>query len=56
MTGSPRRLGLAALLAAAGLAGCKKEAPPVVYQAVPVEHRDIVVTAQASGTIPHRSQ
>jgi HlyD family secretion protein len=33
------------------LAGCKKEAPPVAYQAVPVERRDIVVSAQASGTI-----
>jgi HlyD family secretion protein len=32
-------------------AGCKKEEPPVVYQAVPVEHRDIVVSARASGTI-----
>jgi HlyD family secretion protein len=38
-------------LAAAAFAACKKAAPPVVYQAVPVEHRDIVVTAQASGTI-----
>jgi HlyD family secretion protein len=35
----------------AALAGCKKDPVPVVYQAVPVEHRDIVVTAQASGTI-----
>jgi HlyD family secretion protein len=33
------------------VAGCKEEAPPVVYQAVPVEHRDIVVSARASGTI-----
>jgi HlyD family secretion protein len=41
----------AALLAAALLAGCKEEAPPLVYQAVPVEHRDIVVSARASGTI-----
>lgn len=32
-------------------AACKKEAPPVVYQAVPVEKRDIVVSAQASGAI-----
>jgi HlyD family secretion protein len=32
-------------------AGCKEEAPPIVYQAVPVEHRDIVVSARASGTI-----
>jgi HlyD family secretion protein len=38
-------------VAAALLAGCKKEEPPVVYQAVPVERRDIVVSAQASGTI-----
>jgi HlyD family secretion protein len=33
------------------VAGCKKEAAPVPYQAVPVERRDIVVSAQASGTI-----
>jgi HlyD family secretion protein len=33
------------------LASCKKEAAPVPYQALPVEHRDIVVSAQASGTI-----
>jgi HlyD family secretion protein len=31
--------------------GCKKEAPAPVYQAVPVEQRDIVVSAQASGAI-----
>jgi hypothetical protein len=30
-------------------ARCKKAAPPVVYQAVPVETRDIVVSAQAAG-------
>jgi len=30
---------------------CKKETPPVAYQAVPVERRDIVVSAQASGAI-----
>lgn len=30
---------------------CKKEAPPATYQAVPVERRDIVVTAQASGSV-----
>ena len=35
----------------AGLPGCKKAAAPVVYQALPVEHRDIVVSAQASGTV-----
>ena len=33
------------------LAACKKETPPVVYQALPVERGDIVVTAQATGTI-----
>jgi HlyD family secretion protein len=32
-------------------AGCKKEEAPIVYQAVPVEKRDIVVSAQASGAI-----
>jgi HlyD family secretion protein len=32
-------------------AACKKEQPKVVYQAVPVETRDIVVSAQASGAI-----
>jgi HlyD family secretion protein len=30
---------------------CKKEAPPPTYQAVPVERRDIVVSAQASGAV-----
>jgi len=30
---------------------CKKEAAPVTYQAVPIERRDIVVSAQASGVI-----
>jgi HlyD family secretion protein len=44
-------LGLALVLNATVLAGCKKDPVRVVYQAVPVEHRDIVVTAQASGTI-----
>ena len=33
------------------LGACSKEAPPPVYQAVPVERRDIVVSAQASGAI-----
>jgi HlyD family secretion protein len=33
------------------LVACKKEAPPVAYQALPVERRDIVVSAQASGAI-----
>lgn len=30
---------------------CKKETPPPTYQAVPVERRDIVVSAQASGAV-----
>ena len=43
-------------LAALGMTGailsaCKKEEAAVVYQAVPVERRDIVVSARASGTI-----
>jgi HlyD family secretion protein len=33
------------------LASCKKEAAPVPYQALPVERRDIVVSAQASGSV-----
>ncbi|MFL5490666.1 MAG: efflux RND transporter periplasmic adaptor subunit, partial [Gemmatimonadales bacterium] len=42
---------LATLAAAAFFSSCKKEAPPVTYEAVPVERRDIVVSAQASGAI-----
>ncbi len=49
MTNSLRMALLAAGLASA--TACKKEEPPVVYQALPVERRDIVVTAQATGTI-----
>jgi HlyD family secretion protein len=30
---------------------CRKEEPPVAYEAVPVERRDIIVSARASGTI-----
>jgi HlyD family secretion protein len=30
---------------------CKKETPQIVYRAVPVERRDIVVSAQAAGAI-----
>lgn len=41
-------LGMTALLA---LTACKEEEPPPVYQAIPVARRDIVVSAQASGTI-----
>ena len=32
-------------------AACKKDAPKIVYRAVPVEQRDIVVSAQAAGAI-----
>jgi HlyD family secretion protein len=33
------------------LAACKKETPQIVYQALPVERRDIIVNAQAAGAI-----
>ncbi|HEY9014268.1 MAG TPA: biotin/lipoyl-binding protein, partial [Gemmatimonadales bacterium] len=33
------------------VAACKKEQPAPSYQAVPVERRDIVVSAQASGAV-----
>ncbi|MBW8772411.1 MAG: efflux RND transporter periplasmic adaptor subunit, partial [Gemmatimonadetes bacterium] len=41
------------LLAVTALAasGCAKKAAPPVYQALAVEHRDIIVSAQASGSI-----
>jgi HlyD family secretion protein len=39
------------LAAVALLAACKKEEPPVTYQALPVSRGDIVVTAQATGTV-----
>jgi HlyD family secretion protein len=39
------------LLIGLGLAGCKEEEAPPVYQAIPVVRRDIVVSAQASGTV-----
>ncbi|MBI1722785.1 MAG: efflux RND transporter periplasmic adaptor subunit [Gemmatimonadetes bacterium] len=44
-----RLLGCAA--GAALLAGCQKETPPPLYEAVPVVRRDIVVSAEAAGTI-----
>jgi HlyD family secretion protein len=43
-----RLLSFAVLIAAAG---CKDKPKPVVYQAVPVERRSIVVSARASGTV-----
>jgi HlyD family secretion protein len=39
------------LLVGLGIAGCKEEEAPPVYQAIPVVRRDIVVSAQASGTV-----
>jgi HlyD family secretion protein len=39
------------LVALAFAAACKKQAPQIVYQTVPVERRDIVVNAQAAGAI-----
>jgi HlyD family secretion protein len=43
-------VGLAVTLALLG-AACKKETPAPTYQAVPIERRDIVVSAQASGAV-----
>lgn len=45
------RSAVTVLLLAAGLAGCKKEEVKVVYQSLPVETRDIIVSAQAAGRI-----
>lgn len=51
MTGPMQRIALAAVLAAAGVAGCKQQAPVLAYQVVPVERRDIIVSAQAAGSV-----
>ena len=40
-----------AAAAAVGLAACKKTVPPPVYETLPVEKRDIIVTAHATGTV-----
>jgi len=40
-----------ALAAVLGLGACKKAAPPPVYETLPVERRDIVVSAHATGTV-----
>jgi HlyD family secretion protein len=46
------RIRIAAALALVAAAGaCKKQAPQVAYQAIPVERRDIIVSAQAAGAI-----
>src|SRR5688572_5524526 len=42
-------MGITAAIAV--VTACKKETPPPAYQAVPVERRDIVVSAQASGAV-----
>ncbi|MBA3894477.1 MAG: efflux RND transporter periplasmic adaptor subunit [Gemmatimonadales bacterium] len=46
-----RAVWLLAIVTTGLLPACKEEEPPTVYQAVPVERRDIVVSALASGTI-----
>jgi len=33
------------------LVACKKDAPPPVYETIPVDRRDIIVSAHATGTI-----
>ena len=48
---SLRSFGMRSVAVAALLSSCKKETPPPAYQALPVERRDIVVSAQASGAI-----
>jgi HlyD family secretion protein len=48
---SLRSLGMRSAAAVLLVLACKKEAPPVSYQALPVERRDIVVSAQASGAV-----
>ena len=44
-------LGLRMVAVALVAASCKKAAKPVSYEAVPVERRDIIVSAQASGAV-----
>jgi len=41
----------AAMAAAVWVVGCKKAAPAPVYETIPVERRDIIVSAHATGTI-----
>ena len=48
---SLRSLGMRIALVGALVSACKEETPPPPYLAVPVERRDIVVSAQASGAI-----
>ena len=44
-------LGMRCLLLLGLFTACKKETPPPTYQAVAVERRDIIVSAQASGAV-----
>jgi len=46
-----KRMLMIAALTGLGVAACKKAAPAPVYIAVPVERRDIVVTATAAGPV-----
>jgi len=46
-----KRYFLAAAVAALGVAACHKDQPALLYEKIPVEHRDIVVTASAAGSI-----
>jgi len=50
MTKALAALGMTVLLGT-GLVGCKKQEQKIVYQAVPVARRTIVVSAQAAGAI-----
>ena len=45
------RVTLTALGAALLLTACKKDAPPPLYQPVPVARRDIIVSAEAAGAV-----
>ncbi len=42
---------LLAALTLVAIAGCKEEEPLIVYESVPVSHRDIVVAVRATGSI-----
>jgi HlyD family secretion protein len=46
-----KRITLAGFALALFAGGCKKPAPPPLYEAVPVAHRDIVVSAEAAGAV-----
>lgn len=46
-----KRYIVAAAVAALGAAACRKDQPALMYEKIPVEHRDIIVTASAAGSI-----